>query len=87
MHGQWASILLHNCMLSKYRPRPALWRRPCSDSWHVYFLRRVYCAESTLDREIEIIQDLQNQVLECAESIATICERSAELDWYASIIG
>ncbi len=47
----------------------------------------LFCAECTLDKEIEIIQDLQHQVLQCAESIVIICERSAELDWYASIIG
>ena len=45
------------------------------------------CTECTLDKEIEIIQDLQHHVLQCAESVVIICERSAELDWYGSIIG
>jgi hypothetical protein len=39
-------------------------------------------ADSSSDREIEILQLVQQTVLEHAESITAICEQAAVLDWY-----
>ena len=36
-----------------------------------------------VDREIEIIQTLQNQIMEHHEHMLTICDICSELDWFA----
>jgi len=41
---------------------------------------RFLCSRHT-DREIDILQQLQQAVLEHAESITAICERAGVLDW------
>jgi hypothetical protein len=41
-----------------------------------------YVSPSEQDREIEILQEIQQAVLEHADSISAICEKAAVLDWW-----